>query len=116
MFFVNFIIFKCFCVLYVHPKTKYKIVVDDTDVGPYRPPGTCPIQQRGEVVSIPQWEAGDYQAVEQNLEGLTTDIPDMPLGEVPRRDQHHTVGVSEYIGRLLRRIARAVVCYHEPHP
>jgi hypothetical protein len=39
--FVNFIIFKCF--LYVRPKIKYKIVVDDTDVGPYRPPGTSPI-------------------------------------------------------------------------
>ena len=41
--FVNFIIFKCF--LYVHPKTKYEIIVDDTDVGPYRPPGTSPIQR-----------------------------------------------------------------------
>jgi hypothetical protein len=69
--------------LYVRPKTKYKIVVDDIDVGPYRPPGTSPIQQRGEVAPVPQWEVGDYQEVEQNLEGLTTDIPDMPLGEVP---------------------------------
>jgi hypothetical protein len=32
--------------------------------------------------------------VEQNLEGLIVDIPDMPLEEVPRRDQRHTVGVS----------------------
>jgi hypothetical protein len=32
--------------------------------------------------------------VEQNLEGLTTDILDMTLEEVPQRDQHHTVGVS----------------------
>jgi hypothetical protein len=74
-----------------------KFVVDVTDVGPYRP-GTSPIQRRGEVALVPQWDAEDYQAVEQNLEGLTADIPDMPLGEVPRRYQHHTVGVSESIG------------------
>jgi hypothetical protein len=47
---------------------------------------------------VPRWDAEDYEEVEQNLEGLTTDIPDMPLGEVPRRYQHHTVGVSESIG------------------
>jgi hypothetical protein len=93
-----------------------KFIFDDTDVGPYRPPGTSPIQRRGEVAPVPQWDAEDYQAVEQNLEGLTTDIPDMPLGEVPRRYQRHTVGVSESIGRLLRRVSRAVVCYRERHP
>jgi hypothetical protein len=58
----------------------------------------------------------DYQVVEQNLEGLTTDIPDMTLEEVPQRDQRHTVGVSTAMGRLLRRVSRAVVCYHERHP
>jgi hypothetical protein len=90
--------------------------VDNTDVGPYRPPGTSPIQRRGEVaVATPQY-AEDYQVVEQNLEGLTTDIPDMTLEEVPRRDQRHTVGVLAAMGRLLRRVARAVVCYREHHP
>jgi hypothetical protein len=54
--------------------------------------------------------------VEQNLDGLTADIPDMTLEEVPRHDQHHTVGVSIAMGRLLRRVSRAVVCYHERHP
>ena len=93
-----------------------KFVFDDTDVGPYQPPGTSPIQLRGEVVPVPQWDVEDYQAVEQNLEGLTVDIPDMPLGEVPRRYQHHTVGLSESIGRLLRRVAWAIVCYREHHP
>ena len=101
-------------VLYVRPKTKYKIIVDVTDVGPYRPPGTSPIQRRGEVAAVPQY-AEDYQVVEQTLEGLTADIPDMPLEEVPRRDQCHTVGVSGSMSRLLHRVARAVVCYHEHH-
>jgi hypothetical protein len=54
--------------------------------------------RRGEVAPVPRWDAEDYEAVEQNLEGLTADIPDMPLGEVPRRYQCHTVGVSESVG------------------
>jgi hypothetical protein len=54
--------------------------------------------------------------VKQNLEGLTVDIPDMTLEEIPRPDQRHTVGVSTAMGRLLHRVARAVVCYHERHP
>jgi hypothetical protein len=65
---------------------------------------------------VPQWDVEDYQVVEQNLEGLTTDISDMPLGEVLRHYQRHTVGVSESIGRLLRRDSRVVVCYCERHP
>jgi hypothetical protein len=47
----HFFLFKCFCEFYhmqmffnVHPRSKYKIIFDDTDVGPYRPPGTSPIQ------------------------------------------------------------------------
>jgi len=90
--------------------------VDNTDVGPYRPPGTSPIQRRGEVAAPPPQYAEDYQVVEQNLEGLTADIPDMTLEEVPRRDQHHTVGVSAAMSRLLCRVSRAVVCYREHHP
>jgi hypothetical protein len=57
--------------------------VDNTDVGPYRPPGTSLIQRQGEVATkVPQY-AEDYQVVEHNLEGLTTDIPDMTLEEIP---------------------------------
>jgi hypothetical protein len=65
---------------------------------------------------VPRWDAEYYEVVEQNLEGLTAYILDMPLGEVPRRYQCHTVGVSESVGRLLRRVARAVMCYRERHP
>ena len=39
--------------LCVRPRSKYKILVDDTDVGPYQPPGTSPIQQRGGVAQMP---------------------------------------------------------------
>jgi hypothetical protein len=53
--------------------------------------------------------------VEQNLEGLMHDVTDMPLEEIPRRDQRHTVGVSTSMGRLLRRVARTLACYREHH-
>jgi hypothetical protein len=43
------------------------------------------------------------------------DVPDMPLEEIPRRDQRHTVGVSTSMGFLFHRVARTLVCYHEHH-
>jgi hypothetical protein len=89
--------------------------VDNIDVGPYRPLSTSPIQQRGEVAAAAPQYAEDYQVVEHNLEGLTEDILDMTLEEVPRHDQHHTVGVSATMSRLLRRVARVVMCYCECH-
>jgi hypothetical protein len=66
-------------------------------------------------VVAPQY-AEDYQVVEQNLEGMTADIPNMTLEEVPRRVQRHTIGVSTSMSQLLRRVARAVMCYREHHP
>jgi hypothetical protein len=82
-----------------------KIIFDDTDVGLYRPPKTSPIQRRGEEALVVRWDVEDYEAVEQNLEGLTTDVPDIAIREIPRRYQRHTVGVSESLSRLLRRVA-----------
>jgi hypothetical protein len=55
MSFVNFIICKCFYMFVQRLNTKF--LVDDTDVGPYRPPSTSPIQRRGEVAPVPQWDA-----------------------------------------------------------
>jgi hypothetical protein len=66
-------------------------------------------------VAAPQY-VEDYQVVEQNLEGLTTDIPDMTMEEVPRHDQCHTIGVSGSMSRLLCRVSWAIVCYRECHP
>jgi hypothetical protein len=84
-------------------------------VGAYRPVGSSPVQRRGEeAVSVPQY-AEDYLTVEQNLEGLMADVPEMPLEEIPLRDQRHTVGVSASMGCLLRRVARTLTCYREHH-
>jgi hypothetical protein len=65
---------------------------------------------------VVRWDAEDYEAMEQNLEGLTADILDMAIGEIPRHYQRHTMGVSESFSRLLRRVARAVVFHRERHP
>ena len=73
------------------------------------------MQQRGEAVVLVPQHAADYFTVEQNLEGLMHDIPDMSLDEVPQNDQRYTVGVPASMGRLLRRVARALVCYREHH-
>jgi hypothetical protein len=93
-----------------------KSLFDDTYVGPYRPPGMSPIQQRGEVAPVARWDAKYYEAVEQNLEGLTANVLDIAIGEISRRYQRHIVGVFESLSRMLRRVARAVVCYREHHP
>jgi hypothetical protein len=105
---------KCFWVCKFCRRLTPKCI-DNTDVGAYRPAGSSPIQRRGEaVVPVPQ-HAADYFTVEQNLEGLMHDIPDMSLDEVPQNDQRHTVGVPASMGRLLRRVARTLVCYREHH-
>jgi hypothetical protein len=111
------LIFRCFCIFIIltvfwvckfcrrlTPKC-----IDNTDVGAYRPAGSSPIQRRGEaVVAVPQ-HAADYFTVEQNLEGLMHDIPDMSLDEVPQNDQRHTVGVPASMGHLLCRVVRTLV-------
>jgi hypothetical protein len=85
-------------------------------VGPYRPPGSSPIQRRGERGVVAGVAVMDLEAIEQNLEGLTMNVPDATVDELPRHYQRHTVGVSASIGRLLHKVARAVVCYSEQHP
>jgi hypothetical protein len=82
---------KCFYVL--NPMTNQKLL-DNEDVGPHHPPGTSPIQRRGERIEVVGLDVADYEAIEQNLEGLTVDVPYISIDEIPRRYQRHTVGVS----------------------
>jgi hypothetical protein len=58
----------------------------------------------------------DLEVIEKNLEGLTMNIHDVMVDELPRHYQCHTVGVSASIGRLLYKVAHAVVCYSKQHP
>ena len=89
---------------------------DDIDVGPYRPLGMSPIQRRGEAAPVARWDVKDYEVVEYNLEGLTTDVLDIAIGEILRHYQRHTVGMSESLSPILCSVAPEVVCYHECHP
>jgi hypothetical protein len=81
-------------------------------VAPYRPPGSSPIQRRGERGVVAVVAITNLEVIEHNLEGLTMNIPDATVDELPRHCQRHIVGVSTSIGRLLHRVAWIVVCYN----
>jgi hypothetical protein len=78
--------------------------------------GSSPIQRRGERADVAGVVVVDYEILEQNLEGLTMNILDASIDDILRHYQCHTVGMSASIGRLLRKLARAVACYSEHHP
>lgn len=85
------------------------------DVGAERPADLSHIAQRAPAAN-PQVEGDADDDLVQNLEALTRGIPDYGrLGDMPRAYQRHTVGVSTRVHRLLRRVVRAVTCYHEHH-
>ena len=84
------------------------------DVGAERPADLPHNVRRAQPAADPQVEGEDDLV--QNLEALTRGIPDYGrLADVPRAYQRHTVGVSTRVHRLLRRLVRAVTCYHEHH-
>ena len=53
--------------------------------------------------------------LEENLERLTLDIPDVSIDDLPMRYQRYTAGVPGRFNHLLRRVVQAVLCYHEHH-
>ena len=53
--------------------------------------------------------------LEENLERLTLDILDALIDDLPLRYQRPTAGVLGRFSKLLRRVAQAVMCYHEHH-
>ena len=69
----------------------------------------CIVEGQGEEVDA-------IKEIEHNLEGLTMDIPDITVDELPRCYQRHTVGISASIGRMFHHVAWEMVCYHEEHP
>jgi hypothetical protein len=99
----------------VYPMTN-QLLFENVDVGPYRPPGSSPIQRRGERGAEAGVVVVDFETIEQNLEGLTMNIPDASIDNIMRHYQRHTMGVSASISRLLRRVAWAIACYGEQHP
>ena len=85
-------------------------------VGPERPAGMSPISRRTQLAPDPQGDGTGGEDLIQNLEGIARGIPDYArLADVPMAYQRHTVGVPSRIHRILRRLVRAVTCYHEHH-
>jgi hypothetical protein len=74
-----------------------QILFDNVDVGPYRPPGSSPIQRRGDRGVVAGVAAAEFETIEKNLEGLTMNIPNTSIDDIPRHYQCHTVGVSAFI-------------------
>jgi hypothetical protein len=64
-------------------------------VTPFRPPGSSPIQRLGEICAVVGRRVAteDLKEIEHNLEGLTMDIPNITMDELPRRYQCHTIGI-----------------------
>ena len=86
------------------------------DVGAERPADLSRIAWRVQPTADPQVEGGVGDELVQNLEALTRGIPDYArLADVPFAYQRHIVGVPTRVHRLLRRLVRAVTCYHEHH-
>ena len=86
------------------------------DVGPERPAGMSSIAWRTQSAVDPQAEGAEGGELIQNLEGIARGIPDYArLAYVPLAYQRHTVGVPSRLHRLLRRLVRAMACYHEHH-
>ena len=86
------------------------------NVGPERPAGMSPIARRTPLAYDPQAEVAKGEELIQNLEGIARGIPDYArLADVPMAYQRHTMGVPSRLHRLLRRLVRAVTCYHENH-
>ena len=86
------------------------------DVGPERPAGMSPISRRTQLAPEIQGEGTGGEELIQNLEGIAHGIPEYArLSDVPMAYQRHTVGVLNRIHRILRRLVRALTCYHEHH-
>ena len=83
-------------------------------VGAVRPGGASLLDRRARARFVPQRDDITGEP-EENLERLTLDIPDANIDDLPMRYQRSIVGVLGRFSRLLRRVAHAVMCYHEHH-
>ena len=87
-------------------------VYSHVDVGAMRPGGASPLDRRVEACFVPQGDDITGE-LEENLERLTLDIPDAAIDDLLMRYQRSIAGVPGRFSRLLRRVARVVMCYHQ---
>ena len=79
-----------------------------------RPRGDSPLDRRVRACFVPQGDDVIGES-EENLERLTLDILDASIDDLPLRYQRPIVGVPGRFSRLLRRVAQAMMYYHEHH-
>ena len=84
------------------------------DVGVARPGGESPLDKEAGTHFVSQGDDITGE-LEENLERLTLDIPDADIDDLPTRYQRSTMGVPGRFSKLLRRVARVVMSYHEHH-
>ena len=89
-------------------------IYSHADVGAARLQGESPLDRRARAHFVPQGDDITGE-LEENLERLTLDIPDADIDDLLMRYQRSIAGVLGRFSRLLRRVARAVMCYHEHH-
>ena len=106
-------VFLCFDVLYFLCLVM-RLECFHADVGVARPGGTSPLDRGVGARFVLQGDdvTGD---LEENLERLTLDILDASIDDLPLRYHSPTAGVPGRFSKLLRRVAQAVMCYHEHH-
>ena len=104
-FFLNVLYFLC---------QVTRPIYSHADVGVAQPRGASPLDMRVGSCFVPLGDdiTGDLK---ENLERLTLDILDADIDDLPMRYQRSTTGVLGRFSRLLHRVARAVMCYHEHH-
>ena len=75
-----------------------------------------PISRRAgtrEMVAYRSEADEDLGDLEENLQRMTVGIPYVTTDDLPRCYQSHTARVSRQFSRLFRRVAQAIMCYHE---
>ena len=85
-------------------------ISQNVDAGLVRPLGMAPFQHRLEGVGGIDGNLPDH------LEHLTAHIVGAKMNEIPIGLQAYTVGVSQKMRRVMRRVATAVIFYHEKQP
>ena len=107
------IVFLCFYVLdFLCVVTRLKSF--HADVGAARPGGASLLDRQAESHFVTQGNDVTGE-LEENLERLTLDIPDSSIDDLPLRYQRPTVGVPGRFSRMLCRVARAFIYYHNNH-
>ena len=73
-------------------------------------------RQEAQPVAPPQDYAIEILAeMEHNLERLTIDIPETRTNYIPLKLQRHVTSVPGPLRRFMRKVACAIVCYHDHH-